>query len=152
MKKIGILLALLTVVFDQFSKYTAVKYLFTSIKINSFLNLSLTYNQGISFGLFKHLEYSNYIFAAISLLITGMLYSWLKQSTQLKETIALGLIIGGALGNIIDRFRYPGVVDFLEFHWKGYYWPSFNIADSAIFLGVCILLIFSVNLTKRTRK
>jgi len=152
MNKIGILLALFTITLDQLSKYAITKYLLASVTVNSFFNLSLTYNQGISFGLFKHLEHSNYIFAALSIVITGLLYSWLKQASKIQEATALGLIIGGALGNVIDRFCYPGVVDFLEFHWKEYYWPSFNIADSAIFLGVCILLIFSVNLSKRAKK
>lgn len=148
MKKNGIILGVIVIFLDFLSKLTAVKYFTGGIKLTSFFNLALTYNRGISFGLFNNFTYSNYFFAALSIAISIMLYNWLKNSDNYKETIALGLIIGGALGNVIDRFIYPGVVDFLEFHWKQYYWPSFNLADSAIFLGVCILLIFSIDLRK----
>ena len=148
MKKTGIIIGLITIILDFLTKILAVKYFVSGIKLTSFFNLALTYNKGISFGLFNNFSYSNYFFAALSSAISLMLYNWLKKTDSCKEAIALGLIIGGALGNVIDRFIYPGVVDFLEFHWKQYYWPSFNLADSAIFLGVCILLIFSIDLRK----
>ena len=152
MRNVGLLLALFVLIIDQLSKYIITKQLFATIEVTSFFNLGLTYNQGVSFGLFKQLEYSNYIFAGLSMAITMLLYNWLKNATKKKEATALGLIIGGALGNIVDRFYYPGVVDFLEFHWQQHYFPSFNVADSAIFLGVCILLIFSIDLTTKDKK
>ncbi len=145
MKKIGLAFALLVFILDQISKFMAVKYFSVSVKVTSFFNLSLAYNNGISFGLFNNFAYSNYIFAGLSTIITIFLYSWLTKAKKKLEAMVLGLIIGGALGNVCDRFFYPGVVDFLEFHWKGYYWPSFNLADSAICLGVCILLFFSID-------
>jgi signal peptidase II len=145
MKKIGLRIALLVFMLDQLSKFMAVKYLSGSIKVTNFFSLGLAYNKGISFGLFNNLDYSNYIFAGLSTLIAIFLYRLLLETKQKLEVAALGLVIGGALGNVSDRFIYPGVVDFLEFHWKAYYWPSFNVADSAICLGVCILLIFSID-------
>ncbi len=152
MKKIGLGLALLVFILDQLSKFIAVKYLSSSIEVTSFFNLALAYNKGISFGLFNNLDYSNYIFAGLSTIIAIFLYRWLGQATKALEAATLGLIIGGALGNVSDRFIYPGVVDFIELHWKVYYWPSFNIADSAICLGVCILLIFSIDLKHQKKE
>ncbi len=151
----GLAIALLTLIADQFSKWLIVKYFaanFINVKVTEFLNLVLVYNKGISFGLFNQFNYSNYLFCFISVLIIGFLFSWLKNSKNLAEIIALGLIIGGAIGNVIDRIIYPGVIDFLQFHWLEYYWPSFNIADSAIFIGVCILMIFSVDFKSKQQK
>lgn len=157
MKKISIgsAVAIFTLILDQFSKMAVVKY-FTinliDIKVTSFFNLVLVYNKGISFGLFNKIDYSNYIFATISLVIVVLLFNWLKKSNKLGEIIALGLVIGGAIGNVVDRVLYQGVVDFLQFHLYGYYWPSFNIADSAIFIGVCILMFFSVDSKSKNSK
>ncbi len=146
MKIIGLLLALTTLFLDQASKFIMVKYFANiQIEVTSFFNLFLVYNKGISFGLFNNISYSNNIFSFLSIIIVCFLLTWLKRSEDKHEIIGLSLIVGGAIGNIIDRFIYPGVVDFLEFHWNDLYWPSFNIADSAICLGVCILIIFSIN-------
>jgi signal peptidase II len=151
MMKKGLFISLCTLAIDFASKFSAVKYFSAnsgSIEITSFFSLGLVYNKGISFGLFNNLPYSNYLFLLISIFIIGFLLGWIKKSTNSKEILALGLIIGGAVGNVIDRIIYPGVVDFLEFHWRGYYWPSFNIADSAICIGVCILLVYSIKSKK----
>lgn len=145
MKIIGILLASIIVIIDQLSKSIMVnEYPFIKIEVTNFFNLALVYNKGISFGLLNNIKYSNYIFCLISSLIVCFLIKWFKDSNQKYESIGLSLVIGGAIGNIIDRLIYPGVVDFLEVHWQNHYWPSFNIADSAICLGVCILLISSI--------
>jgi signal peptidase II len=142
---ISIFLVIFTLLVDQISKFAVVRYLSHEIEVNSFFNLVLVYNKGISFGLFNDFIYSNYLFAIIAVLIVAFLCHWLYKTNLLNEKISLGLIIGGAVGNLIDRIIYPGVVDFIQIHWQKYYWPSFNIADSAICLGVCILLIFSID-------
>jgi signal peptidase II len=152
MKRNGLGLALLIFISDQISKILAVKYLTTSIEVTSFFNLALAYNKGISFGLFNNFAYSNYFFAVLSTIITIFLYRWMTESKKKMEVMALGAIIGGAIGNVSDRFIYPGVVDFLEFHWDYLYWPSFNVADSAICLGVCILLIFSIDFKHKVKE
>lgn len=152
MKKIGLKFALLVFIIDQLSKFFIVKYLNSSIEITSFFNLKIAYNKGISFGLFNNLDYSNYIFAGLSIILTIFLCHLLKSAEKTLEAVTLGLIIGGAIGNVSDRFIYPGVVDFLEFHWHDHYWPSFNIADSAICLGVCILLIFSIDFKHKIKE
>ncbi len=69
----------------------------------------------------------------------GLLY-WLAREPERLLGLAVGLIVGGALGNALDRAHQPGVVDFLDFHLFGWHWPAFNVADSSIFLGVAILV------------
>ncbi len=149
MKRAGIFIALVTLFADQITKVMIVNnFTDTSsvVKITSFLNLVLVYNKGISFGLFNQVDYSNYIFTILSLIIICFLLKWFKDSVILAESLALGLIIGGAIGNVVDRAFRPGVVDFIQLHWQGYYWPNFNIADSAICIGVIVLMVFSLDL------
>ena len=99
--------------------------------------------------MFNQTDYSNYVFTVLSLIITCFLLKWFKDSVILAEYFSLSLIIGGALGNVIDRIIRPGVVDFIQLHWQEYYWPNFNVADSAICLGVIILIIISLKNSKR---
>jgi signal peptidase II len=149
MKKYSFLITALTLTLDQLTKYLIEANFvvnLTRVQVNEYFNLVLVYNKGISFGLFNNFDYSNYLFAAISVFIILLLLKWLRNSAILSENIALGLVIGGALGNLIDRFLRIGVVDFIQLHWNQYYWPSFNIADCAIFLGVMILMFVSINL------
>ena len=84
---------------------------------------------------------------SVALVILGFLIRWLFQSNSLFNVIALGLIIGGAMGNVIDRFLVGAVVDFLDFHAFGHHWPAFNVADAAIFVGA-ISLVFESFLSK----
>lgn len=147
MKSIGFVVTFLTLVLDQVSKTIVVHHFANSalpIKIAEFFNIVLVYNKGISFGLFNQLDYSNYIFSCISIGIVCFLLKWLKDSAILWEKVGLALVIGGAIGNIIDRILYSAVVDFIQLHWHQYYWPSFNIADSAICLGVFILAVLNI--------
>lgn len=142
---------LFILIIDQITKCLAVNNLIENISVNqitSFFNLVLVYNKGISFGLFNQIDYSNYIFLSLSIIIICFLLKWLKDSVMLTESLALGLIIGGAIGNIVDRIFRPGVVDFIQLHWHEYYWPNFNIADSAICLGVMVLIILSIDIKR----
>lgn len=147
-KKISFYIVLFVFALDQLTKFFAVQNLQKSIELTSFFNLSLVYNKGVSFGMLNNLPYSNYILASLGILISLLIYSWLRKSKDRFEIVSLSLILGGALGNISDRFFYPGVVDFIELHWRDFYWPNFNIADSAIFVGICFLFIFSINSKK----
>lgn len=108
------------------------------------LNIVLVWNQGISFGLFNN-ESSQMVlvFIALSLLISSGMLIWLAVATEKLVAVALGLIVGGALGNVIDRVRFDAVVDFIDVHWNGYHWPAFNVADSCIVLGAFLLLAHS---------
>ena len=104
-------------------------------------NLRLSFNQGISFSLFTETFTGRPVMlAGITLAVTALLGILLVRSTTRLEAVALGLIIGGALGNVLDRLRIGAVVDFLDFHVWGFHWPAFNLADSAIVIGVIALV------------
>ncbi len=96
----------------------------------------LVYNTGISFSLFEMNSYLGQLaLAGLGLLIVIFLFFWLIRVKSLFYSLALGLIIGGALGNILDRILRGGVIDFIDFHVLDYHWPAFNIADSSIVVG-----------------
>ena len=149
---VGVLIALLAVVIlDQLSKYSIVSNLpegHGMPVINGFFDLTLVYNPGAAFGALAGLSdrVRPFILGAATFLALGaVLYFLLVDYWNDKlAKIFLGLIIGGALGNVIDRFRMGRVVDFLDFYFGSYHWPAFNIADSAICLGVALLMIKSL--------
>lgn len=104
-------------------------------------NLRLSFNQGISFSLFTETFTDRpLLLAGITLAMTALLGVLLVRSTTRLEAVALGFIIGGALGNVFDRLRIGAVVDFLDFHVWGFHWPAFNIADTAIVIGTIALV------------
>ena len=112
------------------------------IEVTGFFNLVLTYNRGISFGMFRgDSPWQPWILSGISLVIVVGLVIWLSKQTRRLPALAIGGIVGGALGNVIDRMIHPGVVDFLDFHAMGWHWPAFNVADSAIVIGVVLLIL-----------
>ncbi len=113
------------------------------------LNLRLSFNKGISFSLFTETFTDRpLMLAVITLAVTTLLGVLLFRSAGRLEAGALGLIIGGALGNVFDRLRIGAVVDFLDFHVWGFHWPTFNLADSAIVIG-CMALVASVFVSNR---
>jgi signal peptidase II len=99
------------------------------------------YNTGISFSLFAtdH-DVGPWVFALLATVIAFGLLIWLSQTAERLPAIGLALVVGGAVGNVIDRVREGAVMDFLLFHWKEWAWPAFNIADSAITIGVALLI------------
>jgi len=109
--------------------------------VNSFLDLVLTCNRGVSFGLFDQTGLNALVFSIVAALVVLLLIFWLSRIRSTFLAVAIGLIIGGALGNVIDRLRFGGVIDFLYFHAGAWYWPAFNLADSAICLGVAAMLL-----------
>lgn len=154
----GLLLAFIIIIFDQWSKWSVLNYFgltkspMVPIEISDFLNIVMVWNKGISFGLFGDHTYSPIIFTLIAIVISIILILWLRKSESSLITRALGLVIGGAIGNIIDRVRLGAVVDFIDFHTYGYHWPAFNIADSAICLGVFLLCLDSIYAKKSEAK
>ena len=103
-------------------------------------NLSLSFNQGISFSLFAETFTDRpLMLAGITLAATALLVILLMRSATRLEAMALGLIIGGALGNIVDRLRIGAVIDFIDIHAWDFHWPAFNLADSAIAIGAISL-------------
>jgi signal peptidase II len=144
----GLLIALLVVVLDQISKWWILLAVMNPpqfIEILPVFNLVLTWNRGVSFGLF-HTDSaaSPWILSALALVIAGMLVYWLRRAEGKLMPFALGLIIGGAVGNVIDRMVHGAVVDFLDVHWGTYHWPAFNVADSGITVGAILLIVDSL--------
>ena len=109
--------------------------------VNSFLDLVLTCNRGVSFGLFDQTGLNALVFSVVAALVVLLLVYWLSRIGSTFLAVAIGLIIGGAVGNVVDRLRFGGVIDFLYFHAGAWYWPAFNLADSAICLGVAAMLL-----------
>ena len=139
-------IVLITLALDQWSKEKVLTYFQNSahpnsaIEITDFFNIVLTWNYGISFGLFNNPQYDQSIFMIItSIIIVGLILMFISHP---KLQLPLGLIIGGAVGNLIDRFKYGAVLDFIDFHWMQHHYPAFNLADSAIFIGAILLFIF----------
>lgn len=137
------LIAISVLILDWASKDWALHSLIPQVpfEVNSFFNLYLTFNRGISFSMFQaDNNLGVWLLIGISCIIClGILYIFQKEKNKWAQ-FALMLVFGGAIGNVIDRFRYRVVIDFLDFHFGEYHWPAFNIADSAICIGVAILL------------
>ncbi len=107
-----------------------------------FFNLVLTGNRGMSFGLFNDDAAANTaVFSVLAAVIVLGLIAWLWRAESLQLRVGIGLVIGGAIGNVTDRLLRGAVVDFLDFHLGGWHWFAFNLADAAICLGVVALLI-----------
>jgi signal peptidase II len=144
---IAIILAALVVVIDRLTEQAVALYLQDSkgfIEITSFFNLVWTGNDGVSFGMLQGLEHGKWLLSALALLITGFFFIWLLRTQSLWVSVALGLIIGGALGNTFERLAYGHVIDILDFHAYGYHWPAFNLTDSAIVSGVTLLMFYEL--------
>jgi signal peptidase II len=119
-------------------------------RVLPFFNLVLVWNPGISFGMFggdKALE--PWILVGLTAVISIGLLVWLVRERHRPTALALGLVLGGAIGNVVDRLRHGAVVDFLDFHIAGYHWPAFNVADSAIVIGALLLVAESFMGKKR---
>ena len=130
---------------DQWTKWWIVFHVMQPpqvIEVTSFFNLVMGWNYGVSFGMLSSVqELSTWLLPCIVLAIIAGLLIWLLQVNQLRQAIGLGFIIGGAIGNLIDRFRFGAVADFLDFHFLGFHFPAFNIADSAITIGAAVLIL-----------
>ncbi len=137
---------ILVLVADQVSKFLVLFLMGPdAIPVTPFFNLVLTYNRGVSFGLLSHeARLMPYVLAAVALAIVFALLMWLRQVTRWWMAVAIGLVMGGAVGNAVDRLYLGAVVDFLDFHVAGWHWPAFNIADSAICLGVAVMVYDSL--------
>lgn len=111
-----------------------------SLPITGFFNLVEVWNPGISFGMFHSLTYGQWLLSVLALGISLALILWLSRVGNPYRAWAVGFIVGGAIGNTIDRIRYGAVADYLDFHLHGYHWPAFNVTDAAICLGVMLLV------------
>ncbi|MBC3871830.1 signal peptidase II [Undibacterium oligocarboniphilum] len=147
-------LATIVILLDQVSKITITK-LFAygeTLAVTGFFNLMLVYNKGAAFSfLAAESGWQRYLFTAIGLIAAAYITFLLKRhSSQKLFCWALSLIMGGALGNVIDRLLYGHVIDFLDFHYQElYHFPAFNIADSAITIGAALFILDEL---RRVRK
>lgn len=160
---IGLAIAFIVAYLDLLTKEIAfkaveqnfIKNQISHIIVTDFFNIVKVWNNGVSFGMFNDLEHAKLIFVTIVAIISIILLIWLFNNKNPIVSYALAFIIGGAFGNMIDRLQNSAVADFLDFHLFGYHWPAFNLADSAVFVGVAILLIddliLSRNKTKNTK-
>ena len=132
---------------DQLSKTAVLKAFYAGklpLAVTSFFNLPLVWNRGVSFGMLANHPMGPLLLKGLAFVLMLVLLRWLWTAVYWLQALAIGMILGGALGNVVDRFRYGAVVDFLDFHWQGWHYPAFNIADSGICVGVVLLILESI--------
>ena len=144
----GLSLAALVILLDQLIKYWITNIIMLPpriIPVTPFFNLVLGHNRGVSFGFFDgNSPLNQWLLSLVALAITATLVIWLTRTNKPWVAVALGLIIGGAIGNVIDRLPGGGVVEFLDFHWGEHHWPAFNVADTGITMGAAALILDSL--------
>ena len=156
LRGLGVFIAVATLTLDQLSKWLILNVIMKPpffIELMPFLNLVLGYNRGVSFGMFgSDSEIVRWLLSALAILIVCSLAIWLLKVDKTRLSIALGLIIGGAIGNVTDRIMIGAVVDFIDFHVGGFHWPAFNVADMGITIGATILILDTIFEHKSDRK
>jgi len=142
--RVGLGLAALVAVLDQATKWWIVEKVMQPpqmIPITPFFNLVLGHNRGVSFGMLNmQTPMGRWILVALALAIVAGLMIWMWRAEKTWVAVTLGLIVGGAMGNVADRVFVGAVVDFLDFHAAGYHWPAFNVADIGITCGAAGLI------------
>jgi len=120
------------------------------IYVNEYLDFILVFNTGISYGLFSGGgDFQKWILISLSILIVIFLLSFIRNESSILSKLSISFIIGGALGNVLDRFIYGAVVDFISLHAKGFSWYIFNIADMFIVIGVILFILSQFILSKK---
>ena len=120
------------------------------IYVNEYLDFILVFNTGISYGLFSGGgDFQKWILISLSILIIIFLLSFIRNESSILSKLSISFIIGGALGNVLDRFIYGAVVDFISLHAKGFSWYIFNIADMFIVIGVILFILSQFILSKK---
>jgi signal peptidase II len=146
--RLGLVIALLVMVLDLASKAVATAWLADGtvfIIVPDFFDFVLVHNLGAAFGLFADQSafVRNFVLLGVAFLAVIFIIQQLRESSALFTTISFAFILGGAIGNVVDRLRLGWVVDFIHLHWHDLSWPVFNIADSAIFVGFGMFIIDS---------
>ena len=145
--RLGLAIAAGTAVVDQLSKIWLIGMLSDPpvvIEALPFVNLVMVWNEGVSFGFLGGGTAPPWLLAGVAALVSAGLIYWLARVNERFVAGGIGLIVGGAAGNIVDRLWHGAVADFFDFHAMGYHWPAFNIADTAITVGVAVLIIDSL--------
>lgn len=151
-RRVGIGCAAAALALDQGTKALALgtPALVDGVELLPILNLVLVRNHGVSFGMLSGVV-PWWALILLSLAIVAALAVWLWRSQGRAVSMALGLIIGGALGNVFDRVRFQAVTDFLDFHVAAYHWPAFNLADVAVVCGAALLMLDSFRASEGRR-
>lgn len=143
------------VIADQVTKYFALKHLMRSeIAIAPFLNFALAFNTGAAFSFLSDAGgWQNLFFVGVAAVVSIVILFMIRRlgANDLQVAVALMLVLGGAVGNVIDRVRYGYVVDFIDVYYRSWHWPTFNIADSAITIGAILLIMDALGITFRRR-
>lgn len=138
-------IATVTLLLDQLSKWSALNYLQLGVPepVLPFLNWLLLFNPGAAFSfLAQGSGWQRWFFTILGLVASiYILYLLRKSLSEKLLCIALSLILGGALGNVLDRIMYGAVVDFIDLHYGNWHWPAFNVADSAICIGAALIIL-----------
>jgi len=145
MLRLGLIVALVSLVVDQVSKWWLLDVMEKAggpIEVLPMFNLVMVWNPGISFGMFQSgSDWAPLILSALAMVLVIVLIRWLAKAETKLLAVAFGLVIGGAVGNVIDRLVWGKVADFFDVHVAGWHWPAFNIADSTIFIGAVIIVL-----------
>ena len=157
MLRLGLPLSIVIVILDQLSKWRIEEFLRPAgvvetpffgadrVELTPFFMLVMAWNRGASFGFLNQASpWVGWGFTALAAIVSAVLLVWMKRADNRLLVIALGLVAGGAIGNAIDRIRLGAVADFLYFHWGDWFFPAFNLADSAITVGAVLLAVESL--------
>ncbi len=139
-------LSFIIIILDQWSKLsvTATMQLYESIQIMPYFNLTYVRNEGAAFSFLSDAGgWQRWLFAGLASVMSIMITVWILRlkKQELLLAVALSLVLGGAIGNLIDRIAYGYVIDFLDVYYQDKHWPAFNVADSAICVGVFLILL-----------
>ena len=144
-------LSVTVIALDQLSKWWAIHALqpmgVPHEVIPGFLNWTLAFNTGAAFSFLADAGgWQTWFFTALAFAVSGLLGFWLSRTPRgdWRTALPFALVIGGAIGNVIDRLRFGHVVDFIQWHWRDLYWPAFNVADAAIVGGAIGIALFGV--------
>lgn len=149
-------ISMAVVVLDQATKWLALKYLLghAAVAVAPFLNLVLVFNRGAAFGFLNDAgDWQNMLFAVVALIACIIILNLLRRLEwrNTKVAVGLSLILGGAIGNVIDRLIYGYVIDFIDVYYHAWHWPAFNVADSAITIGAVLLILDVAGIGLRKR-
>ncbi|MBR1601766.1 MAG: signal peptidase II [Alphaproteobacteria bacterium] len=144
---LGFITIVLAFCADQLSKFAIDTEVVTTnyIEVCDYFNLVKVWNTGVSFSMFSnHGILGIVVLSAISLIVSAFLLYWMYNENNKLKIVSLGMIIGGAWGNVVDRIRFGAVLDFLDFHYETHHWPAFNLADTFICVGAFILILWEL--------
>ena len=146
---LGLVVAFFSLLLDQLSKFwidTQILAERTMISVTDYFNLIKVWNKGVSFSMFNgYGDSGSIILCGVATVISAILLYWMYHEDRKIKIFGLGLIVGGALGNVVDRLHFGAVMDFLDFHYENHHWPAFNLADSFICVGAFLLIILEIN-------